>query len=127
MELVCAGAPAARVEKLVKDLVDSRGPRNPQIRRSFLAALIRRTQRDHEVSERMGAMMSLADHPLSLQMAGARISTAARGASPEVHRWCEGVLRGASKKALWPTAFDIVSGRVRCVQDLVWDLSGSVE
>ena len=70
--------------------------------------------------------MEAADGGLSLQMAGARVYTAALGPASAVGRWTSNVLETAASAQLWPAAFDVMTGRVRCVQDLVWDLHGSV-
>jgi hypothetical protein len=125
-ELRCARAPANVIEAQVRELVDTREPRNPQLRRSLLPALIRRTQRDADVAERMVAMMLNGSGDLSVQMAGARVFATSLGPSDDVRTWCARQLKLGGEASLWPTAFDVLSGRVRCVQDLVWDLLGTV-
>ncbi len=125
VELRCARAPANHIEMEVHGLVKTREPLNRDLRRSLLPALIRRTQRDNEVAERMAGLMTAKDANLSLQMAGARVYAAARGPSSEIREWASSLLLQATSVRLWPVAFDVMTGRVRCVQDLVWDLLGT--
>ncbi len=119
VEFVCACGPPETVADLATDCVRRRQPRHPTVRGNYVSAIVRRVQRDSRcrvlIAEFLGA------ERLSLQVAGARLLALAPDGSEEVQGWVAAALEKAGSSRLWPCAYDLLTGRVRCLQAIIWE------
>jgi len=122
VELMSSRSTADSVHGLIESFVASGQPRHDGLRAEYLPAIIGRVRRDEEVSERLHATMR-SHEVVSMRVAGARLLAAAEGVTDEIRGWADAAIRQSLGAPIWPCAFDLVAGRVRSMQVIVWDLT----